>query len=68
MPSNPTKKHTRTAERIHHLICLLLVVELPSLIEGTSRLSLDLRALIMLSEIETVKDKNQIDPQVLKCL
>lgn len=47
--------HTSVAKRIHHLVSLLLVVELPGLFKSPHRLGLDARPLVPLAKVEAIE-------------
>ena len=58
--------HTGTAKGIDDLICLLLVIEVPSLFERTRRLGS--RALLFLAEFQAIEDEDTADTKVLQDL
>lgn len=60
--------HTSVAEGIHHLVCLLLVVEFPGLFEWARRSGLGGRALILFAEFEAIEDKDAADTEVFEGL
>lgn len=62
------KNHTGIAEGIDDLIGLLLVVEVPGLLEGPQRGLLSLGAILLLAELQAIEDKDATDPEVLEGL
>lgn len=63
-----TRGHTNAAEGIDNLVSLLLIVQLPGMLEGSDSLVVHLRSLILLSKVQTVEDKDTGHPQVLENL
>lgn len=57
--------HTSVAKRIHHLISLLLIIQLPSLLKGAGRLGPGLRLRIPPIKIEAVEHEDEGDTQIL---
>lgn len=60
--------HTGIAEGIDNLVGLLLIIELPGLLEGAHRRGRSVRAVLLLTEIKAIKDEDTANPQVLEGL
>lgn len=62
------KKHTGIAEGIDDLVGLLLVVELPGLLEGAYRGRPGLLAILLLAKVETIEDEDAADSEIFEGL
>lgn len=62
------KNHTGIAEGIDNLVGLLLVVEVPGLLEGAHRGLLSLGAVLLLAELQAIEYEDTADSKVLEFL
>lgn len=63
-----TRDHTNAAESIDNLVSLLLIVQLPGMLECSDSLMVHLRSLVLLSKVQTIEDKNTGHAEVLENL
>lgn len=60
--------HTGIAEGIDNLVGLLLIIELPGLLEGAHRRGRSVRAVLLFTEVKAIKDEDTTHTQVLEGL